>query len=169
MRGHYPLTLQKFKGIWQRGDPDNTPLDHFSEGQNIQPIGDSWTTRDGIGIHQSVAVPLADIKRIYNYPTTTGNTLLVLTKDGAGAGKIYHVVNAATIYGPILEIATMTDFAFVPYAGRAYITPFTTFDTGDINIQKGIDNEFLYVYLGAGVAARKAAGTAPTGNMTISN
>jgi hypothetical protein len=63
----------------------------------------------------------------------------------------------------------MVDFAFVPYAGRGYISPFGTFLVGELNQEKGLDNEFLYVYLGDGTLARKAAGTAPTGNMTIAN
>jgi hypothetical protein len=166
-KDHSPVTLGPFKGLWERGDPDNTPLDHLQDCINLQSIGEDLTTRDGIGIHQSVAVPLNSVKRIYNYPTTTANTLLVLTNDGT-TGRIYHVVDAATVY-LILTIVGMEDFAFVPYAGRAYISPFKNFVTGDLNIQKGMQNEFLYVYLGAGVTARKAAGVAPTGNITIAN
>jgi hypothetical protein len=169
MRDHSPIVLDNFKGLWQRGDPENTPLDHFQACNNVVPIGNKWRTRDGIDLHQDVLVPLKNVVRIYNYPTTTANTLLVLVINDAGSGEIYHVVNSTTIYGPILTVATMTDFAFVPYAGRAYITPFTSFVTGDLNIQKGISGEFLYVYLGAGIAARKAAGSAPTGNITIAN
>ncbi len=63
----------------------------------------------------------------------------------------------------------MTDFGFVPYAGRAYITPFTTFTQGDLNIEKGMSGQFLYVYLGAGAAARKAGGDAPSGSLIVSN
>jgi hypothetical protein len=55
---------------------------------------------------------------------------------------------------PILSVPTATDFAFVSYAGRAYISP------SDGNT--GIENEFLYVYDGDGTAARKAAGEKPT-------
>lgn len=169
VRDHNPLELGPFNGLWQRGDPDNTPLDHFQDCQNIIPIGYDWITRPAIGLSQDVTAPIGDIKRIYNYPTQTANTQLILIDD-AGTGKIYHLVNSTTIYGPILSIVGMTDFAFVPYAGRAYITPFGTFQTGDINQQKGLDNEFLYVYLGAGAAARKAAGVGPTDTgLTIAN
>jgi hypothetical protein len=37
-----------------------------------------------LGISQDVAVPLSNVKRIYNYPTPTGNTLIVLTYNVTG-------------------------------------------------------------------------------------
>lgn len=168
VRGHEPKKLGPFKGKWARGEEDEVPLDHFSECNNLRWIGQSFTVRHGIGISQTVAVPLEDVVRIYNYPTQTANTQLVLTYDGVN-GIIYHVVNAATVYQILGPIAGMEDFAFIPYAGRAYITPFKSFTTGDLNIQKGMQSQFLYVYLGAGVAARKAAGNPPTGAITVSN
>ena len=167
VRGHEPIDLSNLKGLWSRGDPNNVPLDHMQDCNNIQFVGNDFRTRDGIGVSQTVATPLEDVFRIYNYPTTTANTTLVLTYDGT-TGRIYHVVNASTVY-LILTKTGMTDFAFVPYAGRAYISPFVTVTTGDLNIQKGMQNEFLYVYLGAGATARKAAGATPAGTLTIAN
>jgi hypothetical protein len=168
VRGHEPINLSNLKGLWDRGDKDNTPLDHMQNADNIEFIGESFRTRPGLGISQTVAVPLVNVARIYNYPTSTANTKLVLTYDGTN-GDIYHVVDAATVYHILGPIAGMEDFAFVPYAGRAYISPFKSFTTGDLNIQKGLDNEFLYVYLGAGATARKAAGSTPAGTLTIAN
>jgi len=141
-------------------------MDHFTDCNNLKYIGDNaFGSRDGIGVHQTVVAPLTNVLRVYNYPTATMNTLLVLTTGG----KIYHVVNATTVYGPILTIATMTDFGFVPYAGRAYITPFTTELVNGMNRERGITGEFLYVYLGAGAAARKAAGAGPTSAIVPAN
>lgn len=165
VREHEPIDLSSLKGLWDRGDIENVPLDHMSDCNNIQFVGNKFRTRDGIGVSQTVAAPLDNVVRKYNYPTQTANTLLVLTYDGTD-GKIYHVVNASTVY-LILSIAGMEDFAFVPYAGRAYISPIKSFTTGDLNIQKGMQNEFLYVYLGAGATARKAAGTTPAGTITV--
>lgn len=170
-RDHAPIVIDKFNGLWQRGDKENTPLDHFTECENIKFVGEnSFETRPGITISQEVAVPLENVKRIYNYPTQTGNTLIVLTHDpDTNEGKIYHVVNATTVYGPLLTITGMTDFAFIPYAGRGYISPFSTFNVGGLNIEKGLQNEFLYIYAGDGTAARKAAGTSMSGSLTIAN
>lgn len=167
VRGHQPKYLGPFKGLYQRGDQDETPLDHFSESNNGRWDGQSFTVRHGVGVSQTVAAPLEDVKRTYNYATQTANTLLVLTYDGT-TGNIYHVVNASTVF-LILTIIGMEDFAFASYAGRAYISPFKTFTTGDLNIQKGMEDEFLYVYNGDGTVARKAAGATPAGNMTVTN
>lgn len=172
VRDHSPLPLGPFKGLWQRGDPDNVPLDHFERANNIVRKGKDWETRQGIQVTQTVAAPLKNIKRGYNYPRLTSNDEIVLVENASGQGEIYHLVNdgTGTVYGPLLTKTGMTDFAFIPYAGRAYISPFGTFQTGDINIQKGLQNEFLYVYLGDGTAARKAAGIGPTNTaLTIVN
>jgi hypothetical protein len=168
-KDHQPIQIDEFNGLYQRGERNNTPLDHFQSCDNIQitPGGDV-KTRDGIGIAQNVALPLSNIVRIYNYPTNTGNTLIALTYS-AGVGKIYHMVDATTVHGPLLTITGMMDFAFIPYGGRAYISPFATFSVGGLNVEKGLSGEFLYVYAGDGTAARKAAGTALTGALTIAN
>lgn len=169
LRDHNSIVLDQFNGLWSRGDIENVPLDHFSDCENVRFIGtNAFTTRDGIGVSQTVAVPLADVKRIYNYPIATGNTLIVLVKNGT-SGEIYHLIDSTTVYGPILSIVGMDDFAFVPYAGRAYISPFKTYVTGALNIEKGLQNEFLYVYAGDGTAARKAGGGSPAGSLTIAN
>lgn len=166
MRDHQPLVLDKFNGLWNQGDIEDTPMDHFSDCQNIKYVGgSSFTVRDGIGRHQSVGAPLSNILRMYNYPTSDKNTILVLTSGG----NIYHVVDAATIFGPILTIPAMTDFGFTPYAGRAYITPFTTEVVGGLNRERGLTGEFVYVYKGDGTAARKAAGTGPVTALTATN
>lgn len=167
-REHEGIEIDTFNGFWARGDEDDVPLDHFREIENIKFTGSSIKSRDGIGISQDVAVPLANIRRIYNYPMSTGNTLIVLTYTG-GSGRIYHVVNPTTVHGPLLTIAGMTDFAFLPYANRGYISPFTTYTAGELNIEKGMNGEFLYVYAGDGTAARKAAGVGLSGNITIAN
>lgn len=128
LRDHQSVILDRFNGLYDRGDKDSTPLDHFQECNNLRYIGDSsFGVRPGIGISQDVDVPLENVKRIYNYPTQNGSTLIVLvTNHGLDfdTGEIYHVVNSTTVFGPILSIVGMEDFAFLPYAGRAYISPF---------------------------------------------
>lgn len=172
VRDHDPIVLDEFNGLWDRDDPDNTPLDHFQDCDNIRFIGsNSFGSRFGIEPSQTVAVPLSNVKRIYNYPTQTGNTLIALVVSGTD-GKIYHITSS-TVATLILTISGMTDFAFIPYAGRGYISPFTTYTVtaleGTLNQEKGLQSEFLYVYAGDGTAARKAAGVGPTGSLTIAN
>jgi hypothetical protein len=165
-RDHQPLVLEKFNGLWDRGDIEITPMDHFSDCVNIKFQGtSSFRSRDGLNLHQNVAVPLGDILRIYNYPTSDNQTILVLV-DG---GSIYHVVDSTTVFGPVLTISGMIDFGFVPYAGRAYITPFTTEVVGELNRERGMQNEFVYVYKGDGTPARRAGGTTPTTTISVAN
>lgn len=170
MRGHSPITIDAFNGLYNRGDAETCPTDHFSEGENFEFKGTTGiVTRRGLGLHQNVASPLTNILRIYNFITQDKNTLLVLTRDGAN-GKIYHVVDGLTVLGPVLTIAGMDDFCFVPVAGRAYISPFKSYGTVPNRIEKGLQSEFLYVYMGDGTTARKAAGAGPTaGSLTIAN
>ena len=149
MRDHQPIIVDRFNGLWSRGDIEETPMDHFSEANNLRFYGSAaFGSRYGIEPHQNVAVPLANILRMYNYPTTDKQTLLVLVQNGAN-GEIYHVVDSTTVFGPILTLANMTDFGFVPYNGRAYITPFTTEVVGGLNRERGLTVEKVYVYLGA--------------------
>jgi hypothetical protein len=171
VRDHEGLVLDQFNGYFNRGDVDTVPFDHFSDCNNIDFIAQStFRTRPGINISQTVLVPLSNVKRIYNYPTQSANTLIVLTYDpDLGIGSIYHVVDKATIYGPILQVAGMIDFAFQPFAGRGYISPFGNYVNGDLTFQKGLASQFLYVYAGDGTPARQAAGSGMSGTMTVTN
>jgi hypothetical protein len=169
VRSHAPIVIDQFNGLWDSGNIEEVPPDHFSDVQNLRFVGaKAIETRPGLGLHQNVVAPLGNVVRIYNYITQDANTLLVLTWDGT-TGNLYHVVDSTTVYGPILTKTGMEDFGFAPWAGRAYITPFKTYNVAGQNIEKGLQNEFLYVYKGDGTAAKKAAGAAPIGTLTISN
>lgn len=127
-RDHLPISIDRFNGLYDRGDKDNTPLDHFQSCGNVRFIGDSsFASRYGVDIFQTVGTKIVDIARIYDYPTTLGNTLIVLTYNvGTNTGKIYHIISSTVVYGPILTIVGMKDFAFLPFAGRGYISPFSS-------------------------------------------
>lgn len=126
LRDHKSIVINKFNGLWDQDDIDSTPQDHFSECNNIRYVGmNSFNTRWGISTSQDVDAPLQNIKRIYNYPLLSGNTLIILTYDyNTDTGAIYHLIDSTTVFGPLLSIVGMTDFAFTPFAGRAYISPF---------------------------------------------
>jgi len=157
LRDHSAIILEEFNGLWQRGGHDSVPLDHFADCNNIAFIESGFETRPGI----EPFVPVGDVVRMYDYKTQTNEGLLLLNSDG----KIYHALldGSNTVYGPILTIATMEDFGFLSFDGRAYITPYKTFTDGLGNkYQKGLTNEYVYVYKGDGTNARKAAGFPPS-------
>lgn len=175
VRDHKGISIDQFNGLYDRGDIDSVPSDHFTNCLNVKFIATSaFGTRDGVAVSQNVATPLRSTKRYYDFPTQTGNTLIVLVQNDAGDGEIYHIVSPTLVYGPLLTLTGMKDFVFLPYAGRGYISPVgyytaTGLDAVALNIEKGLQNEFLYVYAGDGTAARKAAGAPTGGTMTVAN
>lgn len=160
-RDHEAIVIEQFNGLFDRGDVDTVPLDHFSDCENIQFVHEGFTTRDGLDTYRAVQNPV----RIYNYVMQAGESLLILDTNG----NIYHSINETTTHGPILTIPAMTDFGFVSYAGRAYITPFKTETNAlGVNYQRGLQGESVYVYKGDGTPARKAGGTPPIGTLSLS-
>lgn len=155
MRDHSAIKLEEFNGYYNRGDTETVPNNYFVESINNQYSETSFRTRFGIDLHQAIGVALDNVLRIHPYTMQTQQSLLVMTTGG----NIHHVVSPAVVHLNILQIATMTDFNAESIAGRAYITPFFTDSNG---YEKGLQNEFLYVYKGDGTAARKAAGQPPT-------
>jgi len=158
LRDHPGVVIEEFNGYWNRGGEEAVPLDHFDDCDNIQYIESGFETRDGI----NTFVAQNNIVRMYNYKLQDAESLIMLDSSG----NIHHALldGSSTIHTNILQIAAMEDFGFVAIAGRAYITPFEIYlDSDGVNKARGLTGEFLYVYLGAGVAARTAAGTPPTG------
>lgn len=163
MRDHELIVIEDFKGLWQRGDLETCPLDHFTDCENVVFQESAVLVRNGVGPLLDAASALGNVLRIYNFTMQTGDSLLVLTDDGV----IHHVVSTVLVH-TVLTIVAMTDFGFVAFAGRAYITPYnSTTDSKGMKNQIGIDGEFLYVYKGDGTVARKAAGAPPSGGALI--
>src|SRR6266478_1574549 len=148
MRDHSAITIEEFNGLFIRGDYDSVPQDHFTDCDNIQFIQGGFRTRDGLDTYFANNLGIFDVVRMYTFVQETGQSVLILDKYG----DIYDV-QGTDVLGPILSIATMTDFGFVSINGRAYLTP--------CNGVTGLENEYVYVYEGDGSAARKAAGNAP--------
>jgi hypothetical protein len=159
VRDHSPFVIEEFNGLWDRGDDEACPSDHFIKADNVVYSESAVSSRSPIDKYQA-ASPLKNIQRVYNYVTQTGQSLLVLVPGG----NIYHLVKGVMEgTGPILTIPAMEDFGFVAINGRAYITPFKTFtDKNDQNYELGLPNEYVYVYMGDGLPARKAGGISPT-------
>lgn len=164
LRDHEGLVIEQFNGLWDRGDNESAPSDHFTQADNIQFVNSGVETRDPIDKYQEQGVALGQILRVYNYVMQTGQSLIMLTKGG----KIYHAIGKTIVHGPILTIPTMTDFGFVAIAGRAYITPFYSVKNAQgRNYEIGLPGEFLYVYKGDGTPARKAAGFPPSNSTVV--
>lgn len=157
LRNHEPIVIERFGGLWQRGDAESAPSDHFTTAQNIQFFDSGFETRNPLDVYMATA--LGPITRVYDYVTVSGQSLLVHYVGGV----IFHIVNGVATQ--ILSIPGMEDFGFVAIGGRAFITPFKSYtDAQGMFYELGLQNQFVYVYDGnpAHVPARKAGGFPPT-------
>lgn len=158
LREHAPIIIETFNGLWKRGDPESCPIDHSPNCVNVKFDHSAVQTRDGLNLYRAIGNPLRIFK--FTQQNDNGQSILILNDQG----ELFHCPDENTVYGPILSIPLMSDFNMTAIAGRAYITPFTTYFDPITNqaIEKGIEGEWLYVYKGDGTDARKAAGFPPT-------
>lgn len=143
-RDHQPITVDQFRGTFNRGEDDVCPPNHFLDSLNVVFTEHGVETRKGTGL----SVSLAGIRRVASYKRVgEADRLLILDSNN-------RIWDSTSLAAPILTVAGMTDFSMVSLYNRAYITPH--------NSVRGLPGEKVYVYEGSGVA-RAAAGTAPTG------
>src|SRR5215471_10808150 len=156
-RDHTPVLIEEFNGLWKRGDDESTPVDHFSDCNNIKYIQSGFQTRDGIDFYPKIFI--SDVARLYTFRRNNIESLIILDKNG----KFYDTASP-TPYVPILNIPGCPDFAFQEFNGRGYISPHDR--------KTGLQNEFVYVVMSDGITTpvvRKAGGNGPTpitGGMT---
>ena len=145
--GLKPHRVDKFNGLFDRGEDEVAPVDHAVNVQNNEYTHLGVQTRKGT----EEFITASSIVRAYRYERI-GEVIRYIVLDTSG--KFWDSAIGFTPGDEILTIASATDFSMVVMYERAYITPH--------NGTKGLSGEFLYVYEGSGVA-RKAAGDAPTG------
>jgi hypothetical protein len=146
MRDHSGLKITQFNGLFDRGDDEVVPVDHFLSCQNLMFTSRGFETRDG----SSLDLTKANIRRIAIF-RLVGQAQRLLILDNSG--NIYDSTNLTV---SILHVVGMTDFSVVSLFNRAYITPHDGIT--------GLAGEKVYVYEGSPTTgARAACGLAPTG------
>lgn len=148
MFDHDPYRIHSFQGVYDRGEDEVCPKDHFIQAQNLSFTRYGVQTREGT--LQSLGIASVRRMDILRRPGEAQRLLILNT-----SGELFDSTNLGT---PILTIAAMTDFSVVVISGRAYITPH--------NGLTGLPGEKVYVYLGSG-QARAAAGTSPSGSTIV--
>jgi len=143
MRDHAPLVIGSFRGTFDRGEDETTPIGFFLDSQNVRFIKGGVTTRYGT----DVSITIGSVLRTATYKRI-GEAQRQLILDSSG-----NLWDSTSLVVPILSIVAMTDFSMVTIFDRAYITPH--------NGITGLPGEKVYVYTGSGVA-RPAAGTPPS-------
>jgi hypothetical protein len=144
---HTPQPVNKFLGLHANGRMDSVPLDHAYDAQNNVYTENGVQTRYGSELNLTTGFP---VRRMFSY-RRIGETPRLLLLDNSG--NIYDSTNLAV---PIITVVGMTDFSFVPFNNRAYISPH--------NGVEGIPGAVIYVY--DGTSARPAGGAAPIGSIT---
>lgn len=147
LESHKPVILNKFNGLFNRGDNNSVPIDHAQSAQNLIYSEDSCETRHGVDLD----VTIGSVVRWVTYKRPgEASRKLILTSSG----DLYDSLNLIT---PILSIPAMTDFSTQTFFGRIYISPH--------NGVEGLPGEKIYVY--DGTTIRQAGGVAPTGSLTV--
>lgn len=151
MRDHTPVTTSDFLGLYDRGTDDVVPHGHQSTCNNMQFFDGEIQSRYGTGLNYT---GITNVKQIELYKRPGEVTRLLILN---ASGQLYDSTEIGT---PILTVSGMTGFRVENFFGRAYITP--------VNISDGVgvSGSYIYVYDGTGTA-RVAAGSAPTGTLTI--
>ncbi len=142
-----PTQITEFKGLYKRGIPDETPIDHAicCENNNFREKG-QWKTRAGAGLSYALN---HSTKRIFL--ANTAGVAHLLTLDFSG--NIY-ADNTGT---PIWSDANIVDFSALNLFNRVYILPITNGAAA-----------FLLVWDGTN-PVRLAAGIAPTTGVTAAD
>lgn len=141
------ISIADFKGLYKRGIPDETPIDHAicCENNNFHEKG-QWSTRSGAGV--SMALNHSTIRF---FLANTNGTAHLLTLDAFG--NIY----ADSGGSPIWSDANIIDFSALNLFNRVYIYPVTSGAAA-----------FMLVWDGTN-PVRLAAGIAPTTGVTAND
>lgn len=152
-----PGLFNKFKGTWVRGDINDVPPDHLSFSLNQAFKSAGMQTRPGtvLFLDQANIIRTALYKPLPPFTGTNTPRQIYLKSNGTLYDSNYPTT-------PLFTNVNMTDFGFVNFFGRCYISP----SDGRV----GLDGEFIYVYdgTGPGNGFRKAAGTKPVTPLGIS-
>ena len=151
LRDHRGIVVEDFRGLVDNGEDEATPQNGFITSQNNKFMRRGVRSREGTSLMHTIG----NVRRVAIYKRIgEAQRLLILNS----VGEIY---DSTDLTGPILSIATMTDFSAASIFGRSYITPHDGVT--------GLAGEKVYVYNGTGTA-RPAAGTAPIGfTLTLAN
>lgn len=142
---HVPITIDDWKGIYDRGRVvDEVPVGFLEDTYNTKFSESDVFTRDG----STKILTASNIVRFFVYKRL-GETIRYIYLNTSG-----QLFDSLFPGAPIWTDATFLDFSMGNFNNRAYITPH--------NRTVGIPGKSVLVYDGSGTA-RLAAGAAPVG------
>lgn len=140
-----PTHITAFKGLFANGPSESCPPNHGDIVDNMRFINGGIETRYGTSVSHEVSA----VRRFFPY-SIEGQSDRTIYLDNAG-----QIFDSLYPGAPILMIIGMQDFSMLVLNDRAYLSPH--------NGTTGMPGKNVYVYQGAGVAARVAGGLRPTG------
>src|SRR5437016_4626796 len=147
--------FEDFYGLYNRGEMDQIPEDHFSDCLNIDYDIGEWKTRPGLRSHIGLGYG-GKIRRFASFADPDlGSIILIL--DDVGNLYTYSIRTNDNATVPRLTVPEATDFSAIKMLGKIYIA----FHTGE----SGIFNQNLKVFIPGDIISqdefRDAAGLAP--------
>jgi hypothetical protein len=117
MRGHTPVTIEEFKGLFDKGNKDDIPLDHFQICQNMSFGQGRMFSRPKWSLFSNAINQR--VRRTFTYNAQSTTFLIYMTYDG----YLYTQKVHPTIEAPVFRQAwdDTTDFDMVSFNNRAYI------------------------------------------------
>jgi hypothetical protein len=144
---HSPVSITDFRGRFERGEAEATPLGFFSDEGNLTFSREGVETRRGFSPIAGFSTSTV-ILRAHEFRRIGEASRFIYLTD---TGDFYDSLYPST---PILSLGSgVEDFALAVVFNRAYISPHDR--------SAGLTGRFVYVYDGSG-SARKAAGSAPS-------
>ncbi len=137
------IDLNKFMGIYSKGEDDDVPSDHFVDAQNLVFDPGRVATRPGTAIR-------------FTFTGGTERTTFAEFSNGAATPTLFSMDSNGNLYkdnnpAPVATIAGATSFAAVQYFNKLFICP--------RNGKVGVGN--IYIYDKTTNTVREAGGAAP--------
>lgn len=161
MRGQDSITIDDFRGLFDRGLKEHCPLNYFTACSNLEFSHKKFRTRGSFTTSITfTAVAGGEIIGYYLFPRLDGTVrrLLLIHFGGLSQVRLYDQDHAA----PPFLVATYSDvtsaLSVIPLFDRLYIAALGTTDAPHTHQPTAV----IQVYDGTNVA-RNAAGVAPSG------
>lgn len=153
---HEGVTIRRFMGFFDRGNPESVPRNHFISESNLIFAEEEVLRRPGLSPLVLTDLPVKRV-RVVRVGSVTG--YMFATDEGVSSRLFFSGESLTT---EIASFGVAFDFERVEFFGRTYITPLQA--TPQINLT-GLPNENVHVYQG-GASTREAGGEPPSTQLT---
>jgi len=109
--------LKTFRGLYKRGTPEECPIDHFTDSQNLSFKPGNFGIRPGSSLKIDFGVAINDM--VEWVPTNASPPYPVLGIDANGTFWLWQTTGVTNLY----NVPNATNFVGVNFFGRLFICP----------------------------------------------